>query len=513
MDAKRMQKHRLEFHSEESSILDPISDESQDDQPRFAPEQAKMDAFTIATSKADKEKFEISLAKAWFACNFPFMSIENKWVKEHYKELRPGYTLPTRQKLSGPLLDAVHEEMTTKACEFLSGAKVTLSVDTWSDVNNSPVLASSFIYKEKVFVVGGLDTTGEPHNAENLLHFVQEQIKQAESKFKVEIVGLVTDNAENMRKMRNDLNADIVSYGCSAHQLNLLGQDIAPPSLIKLISEVSKFFKNVHSARALLVSKNINKPVLPSVVRWNSVFDMMTWFKDNWIGLNCIVTENNNNFSANDNSKNVRKTIKDGAIFNEVSNYIGFLAPVSEAIDKMQSDKATVADGTEIWKNLTEQFRSGAKREWLEKAENRYQKALTGPWFAANLLHPKYMGLNLTPYEIEKALDWVKVKFPLSHGAVFEFIGENRDAIKQKFEGMEGVDPLKFMRSQIALGKLSSKLIDVLMILHVLVPSSAGIERVFSTMGHIHSDKRNRLSAEKTTKLTFINKLLNQNFE
>ena len=240
---------------------------------------------------------------------------------------------------------------------------------------------------------------------------------------------------------------------------------------------------------------------------------MMTWFKDNWIRLNCIVTENNNNFSANENSEIVRKTIKDGAIYNEVSNYIDFLAPVSEAIDKMQSDKATVADGTEILKNLTEQFRSCAKREWFEKAENRFQKALTGPWLAANLLNPKYMGLKLTPHEIEKVLDWVNVKFPLSHGAVFEFIGEIRDAIKQKFEGMEGVDPLKFMRNQVALGKISSKLSDVLMVLHVLVPSSAGIEPVFSTMGHIHSDKRNRLSAEKVTQLTFINKILNQNFE
>ena len=65
-----------------------------------------------------------------------------------------------------------------------------------------------------------------------------------------------------------------------------------------------------------------------------------------WTGLNCIVTENNN-FGANENSENVRKTIEDGAIFNEVSNYIDFLDPVSEAIDQMQSDEATV-DGTEI---------------------------------------------------------------------------------------------------------------------------------------------------------------------
>ena len=73
--------------------------------------------------------------------------------------------------------------------------------------------------------------------------------------------------------------------------------------------------------------------------------------------------------------------------------------------------------------------------------------------------------------------------------------------------------PKRLFILYIALGKLSSELSDVLMVLDVLVPSSAGIERVFSTMGHIHSDKRNRLSAEKTTKLTFINKVLNQNFE
>ena len=36
-----------------------------------------------------------------------------------------------------------------------------------------------------------------------------------------------------------------------------------------------------------------------------------------------------------------------------------------------------------------------------------------------------------------------------------------------------------------------------------LVHSPAGLERVFSTMGFVHADIRNRLGSEKVTKLEF----------
>ena len=41
------------------------------------------------------------------------------------------------------------------------------------------------------------------------------------------------------------------------------------------------------------------------------------------------------------------------------------------------------------------------------------------------------------------------------------------------------------------------------------VSSSAGVERVFSTFGLVHSKIRNRLGTEKAGKLVFIFKLLN----
>ena len=45
-------------------------------------------------------------------------------------------------------------------------------------------------------------------------------------------------------------------------------------------------------------------------------------------------------------------------------------------------------------------------------------------------------------------------------------------------------------------------------ILNALVPSSAGLERMFSTMGFICDSERNRLDPEKHKELTFCYKML-----
>ena len=51
----------------------------------------------------------------------------------------------------------------------------------------------------------------------------------------------------------------------------------------------------------------------------------------------------------------------------------------------------------EAWENLVSEFRSSEHREWLDKAESRYNQSIHKSWFAANALHPRYMGENLTP--------------------------------------------------------------------------------------------------------------------
>lgn len=52
---------------------------------------------------------------------------------------------------------------------------------------------------------------------------------------------------------------------------------------------------------------------------------------------------------------------------------------------------------------------------------------------------------------------------------------------------------------------------DLSMQLHTAVASSAGIERLFSTFGLVHSKLRNRLGTEKASKLVSIIRTLNSN--
>ena len=60
---------------------------------------------------------------------------------------------------------------------------------------------------------------------------------------------------------------------------------------------------------------------------------------------------------------------------------------------------------------------------------------------------------------------------------------------------------------------LHKETIDLITQLLTAVASSAGVERVFSIFGLVHSDLRNRLRTEKASKLVFICKMLNNKEE
>ena len=139
-----------------------------------------------------------SLATFFFANNIPFRVVEDTFFTDFVKLLRPGYKPPTRQKLSEELLESIHDDMTEKMKETIQGNSVTLSVDAWSDVNNTPILASSVVYKKDVIVIDATETTGVPHTAENLIDFVENQVQVAQEKFNVKVVGLVI--LQNLRK-------------------------------------------------------------------------------------------------------------------------------------------------------------------------------------------------------------------------------------------------------------------------------------------------------------------------
>ena len=57
------------------------------------------------------------------------------------------------------------------------------------------------------------------------------------------------------QKLENRDDVDVIMYGCSAHMLNLLAQDLAIPNIKEQVVQVVKYFRNKHFATAKYKSK------------------------------------------------------------------------------------------------------------------------------------------------------------------------------------------------------------------------------------------------------------------
>lgn len=128
---------------------------------------------------------------------------------------------------------------------------------------------------EKVHLVSTIDTEDISHTSEYLLALAIKKIKEC---LKLNYIprSLVTDNASNMSKMRKEIatsekvgKVDILIYGCSAHILNLLAQDIQIPAVAvkEQVKKIVKYFKNVHFAAARYKQEGGKALVLPQDVR------------------------------------------------------------------------------------------------------------------------------------------------------------------------------------------------------------------------------------------------------
>lgn len=53
---------------------------------------------------------------------------------------------------------------------------------------------------------------------------------------------------KSMREILEEKYPDILTFGCSAHLMNLVEKDVTPITVMKHIIEVHKYFRNVHQA-------------------------------------------------------------------------------------------------------------------------------------------------------------------------------------------------------------------------------------------------------------------------
>lgn len=472
----------------------------------------------MKTSTSKKQSIDKQIARYIFATNSPFRHVDHPQFIQLIEELRPGYKPPNRKDISGHLLDNVYEEEKQKFREFIQNEIVCLGFDGWSNVHNDPIVCLTVTTKSgEVFLLDTIDTSGHAHTADYLESITYNSIKKCEDELKCRIRSVVTDNAANVKKTRLLLekrpDLDIITYGCSAHILNLLANDCQSPDITKHVLSVVKYFRNNHFANACYRKSGNLKLVVPIEVRWNTMCDCLESYIKAWPTMLRICEENRQTID-----KDIQSKVGNVGIKRNAEDLLLILKPISIALDTVQSNTCTIADSVRVWKMLEKSFRTVGNDECLKKFKSRYEMAMSEAHFLAYMLDPKEKSpeLDLTQEEKSKALDFAKAKYPEPESdilpIIIKFQAKSAPFQKQFFQNSVAskVTTIEWWKSQkVDIDKVDSNIINVIEQFYTAQASSAGVERIFSSFGLVQSKLRNRLGTEKASKLFFLFKIFN----
>ena len=304
-----------------------------------------------------------------------------------------------------------------------------------------------------------------------------------------------------MRQALKEDDPDLAVYGCSAHLLNLLGDDVTPNDVIKHVKDIHKYFRNHHKPSAWLREfPDSRKPQLPGDTRWKSQLTCLETYTANRRYYVQICDDHEDDIDTG-----IARKIRDIQIYRNAKDLIEKLAPIANAIDVCQSDKTSLADATNTWLSLAANPLLQAHSNVIDK---RMKQAITVEHLVAYKLHPKYRGTLLTDDQLASVNDYLASRNDSYIATLIAFDAKSNPFPAVYFnDNAISVAPAiwwKGMKSY----NVSEGFIDIATHLLTSPASSASIERVFSSFGAVHTKARNRLGNVKAAKLVYCYRML-----
>lgn len=138
-----------------------------------------------------------------------------------------------------------------------------------------------------------------------------------------------------MHRILNETNPDIITFGCNAHLLNLVGKKFNPEDLADRIVKVQKYFRSHDLPAAMLKKLRGTRPVIPGDTRWNSWLDCFRSYVSNQAKYLEI--------SRNPECKmtiELVETLQDVSVFQGLKGAISRLEPIAISLDKVTKIQA-----------------------------------------------------------------------------------------------------------------------------------------------------------------------------
>ena len=146
-----------------------------------------------------------------------------------------------------------------------------MSQDGWSNMHGEAIIATGLHIPGQSFFHDAVDVGDVTKDAEYCVNLAKASISSAEEKYGCRVIGFVSDNENKMIRVRSLLEdwrgKAFITYGCSAHYLNLVQSEATPPAIKAHLVEVQKYFKNHQRPAAKLKNKGGKIPQLPNDTR------------------------------------------------------------------------------------------------------------------------------------------------------------------------------------------------------------------------------------------------------
>lgn len=253
---------------------------------------------------------------------------------------------------------------------------------------------------------------------------------------------------------------------------------------------------------------------MPVEVRWNSFCESFKSYLKNWPILLEICESHRSTID-----RDVLLYVQSLSLKRNVEELVSVMNPIVNAIDQLQKSTCKIAECVYIWSQLKiklwecSNFNTACKIHFSQ----RYKMALQPCHFAAFLISPVYLQQfnMLLLQDSEVGTNYIEDDFQISFLPKYYKFKAKLHPFSGALMNEEVINHMtayEWWRSFIATNPnyLCENEIYKLYQLTNAVCSSADIERVFSSMGLIHSKIRNQLGVEKANKLCFLYKTLNK---
>lgn len=297
-----------------------------------------------------------------------FSVFESPAMKRALYRLNPAFEPPTRQAISGPLLDSAYNKLKDEVDEILNKeTNLNIITDESSNINKSRIANISVNTQFGTFYLLSEDLGAMRSTSTNMANWLEQHLLTLTQGNLQRISSIATDTCQTMLTMWEELRTKpslthIIVTPCDSHGIQLLIQDLIKHiPLFKTTHEdsqmVAKAFKNAHLQYARLhecQDKIYNKQfaiILAAATRWGTelgLYDGLYRSKEaiQMYGMECE--------AGRDMPVAVLQIILSPEFWNNLEKLRFILRSLNEKLKMSESNEATLAKVFPRWNEICE---------------------------------------------------------------------------------------------------------------------------------------------------------------